>query len=92
MTIASVILAGAAGATVGSFVGTAILRTAHKEQVVFGRSHCDGCGRDLSALELTPIVSFLVLRGRCRRCGSRIAPMHFLAECVGLLAAVSLFH
>jgi len=92
MTIASMMLAGAAGATVGSFVGTAILRTARHEQVIFGRSHCDGCGRDLRILELTPIVSFLVLRGRCRRCGSRIAPIHFMAECGGLLAAIFLFH
>jgi leader peptidase (prepilin peptidase)/N-methyltransferase len=52
---------------------------------VSGRSRCDGCGAQLGAVELVPVLSFLWLRGRCRHCGAAIAPRHLAIE---LAAAV----
>ena len=52
---------------------------------ITGRSRCDGCGGQLGALELVPLLSFLMLRGRCRQCGAAIAPRHLAIE---LAAAV----
>ncbi len=58
--------------------------------VVAGRSHCDGCGAALSAAELVPILSYIMARGRCRRCRARIDPVHLLIEAAaGLVGLVS---
>jgi len=71
------------GAIVGSFLGAALIRLPRGEPIVAGRSHCDGCGRTLGPLDLVPVVSFLILRGRCRTCGVRIDPWQFAAELGG---------
>lgn len=77
----STALAGAvAGAIVGSFLATLILRWPQGRGVVRGRSACDGCGRTLRAIELIPLVSALVNRGRCATCGGSIDPLHGRVE------------
>jgi len=74
-------LAGAvAGAIAGSFLATLILRWPEGRSVSRGRSACDGCGRVLDALDLVPMVSALVQRGRCRTCRARIDPLHGRVE------------
>lgn len=45
-----------------------------------GRSHCASCGHVLGVLDLIPIVSWLVLRGRCRHCGQRVSPRYVIVE------------
>ncbi|MDO5563549.1 MAG: A24 family peptidase [Synergistaceae bacterium] len=76
------------GAVMGSFINAAAMRTvADKKWWGSERSVCDSCGRILGAWELIPIVSFLVLGGKCRSCGRAIAPRHFICELwCGLLA------
>ncbi len=57
----------AAGAVIGSFINAAAMRTvAEKKWWGSERSVCDNCGRTLNAFDLIPIVSYLVLAGRCR--------------------------
>jgi len=75
------------GAIIGSFLGAIILRWPRGESVLRGRSRCDACGRTLGARDLVPIVSGLLARGRCRRCGGRIDPAHLLAEVGAALIA-----
>ncbi|KQN00685.1 peptidase A24 [Sphingobium sp. Leaf26] len=65
-----------AGAIAGSFLGTLILRWPDGRSVIRGRSACDGCGRTLGARDLVPLLSAMIQRGHCRRCGARIAPLH----------------
>ena len=43
-------------------------------------SRCPSCGRRLFALELVPIISYLVLRGRCRSCHAKISPRYLVVE------------
>lgn len=75
------VIAGAlAGAIIGSFLATLILRWPQGRGVARGRSACDGCGRTLSAQDLIPILSAMVQRGRCRTCGARIDPLHGRVE------------
>lgn len=50
------------------------------ESVVAGRSHCQGCGNTLSAVELIPVLSWVALRGRCRNCGTAIGWRPLLME------------
>jgi leader peptidase (prepilin peptidase)/N-methyltransferase len=61
------------GLVIGSFLNVCAWRLPRGEAVWAGRSHCPRCGRTLSPGELLPIVSFLVLRGRCRGCGGAIS-------------------
>ncbi len=60
------------GLIVGSFLNVVISRYGTGRGLA-GRSACGSCGEKLSPADLVPLLSFLVLRGRCRSCGSRIA-------------------
>lgn len=84
------VLGGVAGAIAGSFLGTLLLRWPEGRGVASGRSACDGCGRVLGILDLIPILSAVLLRGRCRTCGAAIDPLHGRMEAgcaiVGALA------
>ena len=71
---------GVAGAIIGSFLATLILRWPQGRGVARGRSACDGCGRTLSVIDLIPLLSAVVQRGRCRTCGARIDPLHGRVE------------
>lgn len=66
------ILLSVVGLAVGSFLGLLSLRLPTDEPVVAGRSGCRACGRTLGPLELLPLLSFALQRGRCRGCGARI--------------------
>jgi leader peptidase (prepilin peptidase)/N-methyltransferase len=57
---------------------------------VTGRSVCEGCGSELRWWELVPVASYLALRGRCLRCGSRIPASLLARELVGAGAGVCL--
>ena len=87
------LLAGAGfilGAIVGSLLATILVRWPEGRSVVAGRSQCDACGAPLGPAELVPILSFLVTRGRCRRCGAAIDTRHVLVEAAaGLIGLVS---
>ena len=66
------ILAAIFGLTVGSFLNVCIDRLPRGESISTGRSHCEGCGRQLTARELVPVISYLLLKGRCSSCGAQI--------------------
>ena len=67
------IVAVACGAVIGSFLNVCIYRLPHGRSVVWPPSACARCERPLAWYENVPILSFLVLRGRCRTCGERIS-------------------
>lgn len=67
------------GAIIGSFLNVLILRY-NTNKSNGGRSACMSCGRQLSALDLIPIMSWVMLRGRCRSCTSRISWQYPLVE------------
>ncbi|MFD1611059.1 prepilin peptidase [Sphingomonas tabacisoli] len=79
------------GAIVGSFLATAAIRWPAGRQATRGRSACDRCGKRLGLLELVPIASFLVQRGRCAGCAAAIDRRHLAIEvAAALIGAVSL--
>jgi leader peptidase (prepilin peptidase)/N-methyltransferase len=68
------------GITVGSFLNVCIYRIPKGEDLVHTNSHCMSCGYHLQWFDLIPVLSWLVLRGRCRKCGEKISIQYPLIE------------
>jgi leader peptidase (prepilin peptidase) / N-methyltransferase len=68
------------GLVVGSFMTVAVYRLPKGESVVRPRSRCPACGAEIRARDNIPVFSWLLLRGRCRRCGERISVEYPLLE------------
>lgn len=74
------------GMIIGSFLNVVIYRLPLRESVVFPGSHCPGCNAAIKAYDNIPVVSYAILRGRCRRCGVGISMVYPAVELlVGLL-------
>jgi leader peptidase (prepilin peptidase) / N-methyltransferase len=78
------------GTMLGSFVNVLIHRLPRRESIVTPGSRCPHCHTPIRPWDNLPILSYLLLRGRCRRCGSRISPRYLIVEVAGgaLLAAL----
>jgi len=76
------VLAALLGLVMGSFLNCLAWRLVRGESVLTGRSHCDACGHVLGPGDLVPVLSWLVLRGRCRYCGAAVSPRCPLSELV----------
>ena len=70
---------------IGSFLGVVIRREADFAAIARGRSHCDSCRAPLGAAELIPLVSYAVLKGRCRHCGVAISSFHPAVELMAVI-------
>lgn len=80
------------GICLGSFATVLISRLPVGEDFVFSRSRCLECHKSLGIFELVPIVSWVVLRAKCKYCKARISPFYPLSElAVGFLAVFAFF-
>lgn len=70
------------GAVLGSFLNVIIYRIPRGQSIVWPPSHCPYCGHKLSAVDLIPLVSYILLRGKCRYCGHPIPFRYFLVELI----------
>ena len=82
MTGGLVLLFGVVGLAVGSFLNVCIYRLPRQESLNWPGSHCTSCERPLSWYENIPIVSWLVLRGRCRSCAAAISVIYPIVEAI----------
>lgn len=71
------------GVTIGSFLNVVIYRVPRNESVVAPRSRCPTCGVPIKGRDTIPVVSWLLLYGRCRQCGSSISPRYLYVELAG---------
>lgn len=89
-------VAAVLGATIGSFLNVCILRwgAEPKESIVSPPSHCTRCGRGLTWYENIPVLSWLLLRARCRGCGEPISMLYPLIElaAAGIWASMAWRH
>jgi len=76
------------GAMLGSFLNVCVYRLPRGESVILPASHCPGCGKPIAWYDNVPVLSYLLLRGRCRHCGVRISLQYPLIElAVGVIWA-----
>ena len=83
------IMAGVFGALWGSFANVVIVRWPRELSVIRPGSHCLACGAPIRFYDNVPVLSYLVLRGRCRDCKARFSPRYALVELAMALLAVS---
>ncbi len=76
-----VFVAGLFGLTIGSFLNVCIFRLPRNcMSIAKGRSKCPGCREEIAWFDNIPVVSWLILGGKCRRCGMGISPRYMLIE------------
>ena len=92
-TAITAVCAGVLGALIGSFLNVVIWRLPRGESVVSPPSACPGCGARIAPYDNIPVVSWLILRGRCRACGEPISARYPLVEALTavLMALVPIF-
>jgi len=73
---------------IGSFIGVLATRLPEAQNVLTGRSVCQTCNHTLAAVDLVPILSWLVLKGRCRHCGAPLGLFYPVVEIAALLLTI----
>lgn len=77
----------------GSFLNVLIDRIPQDESVIGGRSHCDKCRKTLKWYDLIPVLSFIILRGKCRYCYSSISLYYPIVEVItGMFFVLTYFY
>jgi leader peptidase (prepilin peptidase)/N-methyltransferase len=76
---------------IGSFANVCILRIPAEESIVYPGSRCPGCKRPVAWYDNVPLLSWIALRGRCRKCKNPISFRYFVVELITALSAVALY-
>jgi leader peptidase (prepilin peptidase) / N-methyltransferase len=84
------ILAGILGAVIGSFLNVVIHRVPREKSIVFPSSRCPSCGAVIAFYDNIPILSYLVLRGKCRGCKEHISARYPAVEFLTAVAFVAI--
>jgi leader peptidase (prepilin peptidase)/N-methyltransferase len=79
------------GSIVGSFLNVVIHRVPRRASIVFPPSACPACGARIRAADNVPLLSFLLLRGKCRSCRTSISPRYPFVELLSALCSCGLF-
>jgi leader peptidase (prepilin peptidase) / N-methyltransferase len=85
------ILVGILGAIIGSFLNVVIHRVPLEESIVFPNSRCPSCSAVIAFYDNIPVLSYLLLRGRCRACKQRVSPRYPAVELMTALLFVGVF-
>lgn len=68
------------GIAIGSFLNVVILRLPKNESLIKRSSHCMTCGEKIRIIDLIPVLSWLMLRGKCHKCGEKISARYPIVE------------
>ena len=92
VNVVVIIIAGLLGLVIGSFLNVVIYRVPIGKSIVAPPSSCTSCGASISPRDNIPVLSWILLRGRCRRCDARISARYPLVEAAtGALFALTAF-
>ena len=81
----------AIGGCVGSFLNVVIYRLPRDKSLVYPPSSCPSCGKHIRFYDNIPLVSWLVLLGRCRNCKARISPRYFVVELLTAIVFIGMY-
>src|SRR5258706_7635340 len=73
---------------IGSFLGVVVMRHDAAARMLAGRSACEACGKRLGPADLVPVLSWVLLRGKCRHCGAPIGLFYPAIELAALAVAL----
>lgn len=79
------------GACIGSFLNVCIYRLPTGESLIKRNSHCMTCGEEIKHRDLIPIVSWCLLKGKCRNCGAKISPRYTVVELLNAVLYLLVF-
>jgi leader peptidase (prepilin peptidase)/N-methyltransferase len=79
------------GAIIGSFLNVVIHRLPREESIVFPNSRCPSCEAKIGPMDNLPIISYIILRGRCRACRAPISPRYPAVEALTALLYAAVF-
>jgi len=91
MNLIYVIVTFFVGAVFGSFANVCIYRIPLEKSIIFPRSHCPFCKSLIKFYDNIPILSYLILRGKCRSCNGKISIKYLLVEVLCGIIFVALF-
>lgn len=81
------------GLAVGSFINVCVYRIPRGMSIVAPQSHCPKCNKKLTPGELIPLLSFIILKGKCKTCGESISMRYPLIEILtGMVFVLTLFY
>ena len=80
------------GSIWGSFCNVCIRRIPNNTSVIKGRSHCPSCNKLIKWYDNIPLISFLILKARCRDCSTTIDVKYFIIELISALNFVLIFY
>ena len=79
------------GACIGSFLNVVIYRLPRGQSIVFPGSHCPSCGTPIRWFDNVPLLSWLMLKARCRSCKGRISPRYLVIELLTAILVAGLY-
>ncbi|MEC7988015.1 MAG: prepilin peptidase, partial [Myxococcota bacterium] len=79
------------GLLIGSFLNVVILRLPKSQSLVFPSSHCTSCGTNIRFYDNIPVLSWILLRGKCRACKSSISSLYPTIELLMGILSVLIF-
>ena len=79
------------GLLIGSFLNVCIYRIPVEQSITFPPSHCTNCKTKLRPVDLIPILSYLMYKGKCRYCGEKISPQYPFIEALNGLIYILIF-
>ena len=79
------------GAVVGSFLNVCIIRIPDNKSIIFPASHCPSCKTSIAFYDNIPLLSYILLAGKCRHCKAPISFQYFLVELLTPVITLALF-
>ena len=76
----------------GSFANVCIHRIPLNQSVAVKRSYCPNCGKTIKWFDNIPLISFILLRGKCRDCNKKIGSQYFLVELLSVLSFLFIYY
>ena len=80
------------GCIFGSFSNVCIFRLPNNKKISKGRSFCINCKKEINWFDNLPLLSFVILKGKCRYCNNSISFQYFLVELIAGLSFISIYH